>query len=249
MAIASLSALNTNFPSSMPPPDHDGASLAPGAPRLENAAGQSLVDEVYHRLLARVVRGELPGGTELKSTQLADELGVSRTPVVQALSRLIADGIVTQRMNMRAVVRPGAENWLVEIHELRLLIEPAAAARTAVNITPAAIEALERSGLEVAPQTDAKWPERARQFDFQLHLTIADHCYNLPLRGAIYKCWQYKGLSYELGVDDPLVLRRGYDEHMSIVAAIKARDAQTAAAAMELHLRHASSYRPEKRIV
>jgi DNA-binding GntR family transcriptional regulator len=191
----------------------------------------------------------LPGGTELKSTQLAEQLGVSRTPVVQALSRLIADGIVTQRLNMRAVVRPGAENWLVEIHELRLLVEPAAAARAALKITNEAIEALERAGLAVAPESDSKWIERARQFDFQLHRTLADHCDNLPLRGAIYKCWQYKGLSYELGSDDVQALLRGYKEHMSIVAAVKARDAQTAAAAMELHLRHASSYRPEKRIV
>lgn len=221
----------------------------PGIARIESAAGQSLVDEVYHRLLARIVRGELPGGSELKSTQLSDQLGVSRTPVVQALSRLIADGIVTQRMNMRAVVRPGAENWLVEIHELRLLVEPPAAARASQYITPEVIEILERSGSEVAPLSDAKWFERARQFDFQLHLTLADHCDNQPLRGAIYKCWQYKGLSYELGGDETQVLLRGYEGHMSIVAAVKARDSQTASAAMELHLRHASSYRPEKRIV
>lgn len=213
------------------------------------AAGQSLVDEVYHRVLARIVRGELPGGSELKSTQLADQLGVSRTPVVQALSRLIADGIVTQRMNMRAVVRPGAENWLSEIHELRLLLEPAAAARAAQSMTAAALESLQCESTAVAPLADPQWYERARRFDFLLHLTIADHCNNQPLRGAIYKCWQYKGLSYELGADDPQAFLRGYEGHNSVLAALKARDSQTAAAAMELHLRHASSYRPEKRIV
>jgi DNA-binding GntR family transcriptional regulator len=180
---------------------------------------------------------------------LADQLGVSRTPVVQALSRLIADGIVTQRMNMRAVVRPGAENWLIEIHELRLLLEPAAAARAAQNITSEALDKLEHMADQVAPNADAGWAERAQQFDFQLHLSIADHCGNQPLRGAIYKCWQYKGLSYELGPDRVDDIIRGYKEHASILAALKARDSQTAAAAMELHLRHASSYRPEKRIV
>jgi DNA-binding GntR family transcriptional regulator len=250
MATAKSSNVTKSVPSLIGSSTSNGAApTLLGAKRPEGVAAQSLVDDVYHQLLARVVRGELPGGTELKSTQLAEQLGVSRTPVVQALSRLIADGIVTQRLNMRAVVRPGAENWLVEIHELRLLVEPAAAARAAKHISTEAIEALERAGLAVAPETDAKWTERARQFDFLLHRTLADHCDNLPLRGAIYKCWQYKGLSYELGADDVPALLRGYEEHMSIVAAVKARDAQTAAAAMELHLRHASSYRPEKRIV
>lgn len=116
-------------------------------------------------------------------------------------------------------------------------------------MTPEALETLELASAAVAPFADPQWLERARQFDFQLHLTIADHCDNQPLRGAICKCWQYKGLSYELGSDDPQVLLRGYEGHTSILTALKARDAQTAAAAMELHLRHASSYRPEKRIV
>jgi DNA-binding GntR family transcriptional regulator len=215
----------------------------------ESANGKSLVDQVYDQVLARIVRGELPGGAELKSTVLANELGVSRTPVVQALSRLIADGIVTQRMNMRATVRPGAENWLVEIHDLRLLIEPGAAARAAQQISREALLALESAAEDASPERGADWVERARHFDFQLHLTIADHCGNQPLRGAIYKCWQYKGLSYVLAPDRSDSILRGYKEHLSILEALRAGDAQTAAAAMELHLRHASSYRPEKHIV
>jgi DNA-binding GntR family transcriptional regulator len=215
----------------------------------EGANGKSLVDQVYDQVLARIVRGELPGGSELKSTVLANELGVSRTPVVQALSRLIADGIVTQRMNMRATVRPGAENWLVEIHDLRLLIEPGAAARAAQQINREALLALESAAEDASPERGAGWVERARQFDFQLHLTIADLCGNQPLRGAIYKCWQYKGLSYVLAPDRSDSILRGYKEHLSILEALRAGDSQTAAAAMELHLRHASSYRPEKHIV
>jgi DNA-binding GntR family transcriptional regulator len=212
-------------------------------------AGHSLVEEVYHEILARIIRGELPGGSELKSTQLARALGVSRTPVVQALSRLISDGIVTQRLNMRAVVREGAENWLMEIHELRLILEPVAAARAAQHISSDAIAQLEAAADAVQPDSDDDWPRRAREFDFFLHRTIADFAGNQPLRGAIYKCWEYKGLSYELGPDRIDSILRGYQEHLTIVAALKARDAATAAAAMELHLRQASSYRPRGRVV
>lgn len=214
-----------------------------------STAAPSRVAEVYNEILARIVRGDLPGGCELKSTRLAAELGVSRTPVVQALARLQADGIVTQEMNMRAMVTPGAENWLVEIHELRLLLEPAAAARAALHMPSEVIEQLVRQAAAAAPDDSADWPERARDFDFALHRAIADHAGNQPLRGAIYKCWEYKRLSYELGADRLAILVRGYHEHISILTAIQARDAATAAAAMELHLRQASAYRPEKRVV
>src|SRR4051812_11847034 len=183
------------------------AQLAPGEAQPETRVGvqeevnPSLVEEAYHQILARIVRGELPGGSELKSTRLSRELGVSRTPVVQALSRLIADGIVTQRPNMRAVVRPGAENWLVEIHELRLLLEPPAAARAAKLMPAEALVQLQRAADAVLPEQDAGWAVRAREFDFQFHLGIADHAGNQPLRSAIYKCWEYKRMSYELGTD------------------------------------------------
>jgi DNA-binding GntR family transcriptional regulator len=152
-------------------------------------------------------------------------------------------------MNMRAVVRPGAENWLVEIHELRLLLEPAAAARAAQHISPGAVAQLEQAAAAVTPESDGEWIKRAREFDFALHLTIADHAGNQPLRGAIYKCWQYKRHSYDLAPDRPDSILRGYREHLTIIEALKSGDAPAAAAAMELHLRHAVSYRPEGRVV
>lgn len=227
------------------PQDHVRAAATP----TEGVEAGSRVDEVYRQILTKIIRGELPGGAELKSTQLAAALGVSRTPVVQALSRLIADGIVTQRMNMRAVVRPGAENWLIEVHELRLLLEPEAAGRAAKRMTPEAIAHLQDQAVAVAPNSDEDWIKRAREFDFALHLTIADHAGNQPMRDAIYKCWQYKELSYELGPDRVDSILRGYDEHCTILEALKAGDAATASAAMELHLRLAKSYRPEGRVV
>jgi DNA-binding GntR family transcriptional regulator len=220
--------------------------LGEGSSALDAATAPS---RVYRQILARIVRGELPGGSELKSTRLAAELRVSRTPVVQAIARLLADGIVTQRMNMRAIVRPGAENWLVEVHELRLLLEPAAAARAAREMPTDAIDQLERQAADAAPNSHTDWTNRAREFDFALHLSIADHAANEPLRGAIHKCWQFKRISYDLGTDRQDAISRGYQEHLSILAALKCRDAATAAAAMELHLRHASSYRPERRVV
>src|SRR5687768_1162372 len=105
------------------------------SPEPPSMSDSSRVAEVYERILLQIVRGELKAGTELKSTQIARQLGFSRTPVVQALQRLASDGIVTLTPNKRAVVRPGAENWLVELHELRELLEPAAAARACERIT------------------------------------------------------------------------------------------------------------------
>ena len=148
--------------------------------RPSRTGQESLVDGVYDRILLRIVRGELGGGAELKSTQLARELGVSRTPVVQALQRLEADGIVVHEVNRRAVVRPGAENWLMEVHQLREFLEPPAAAMAAVRIGEEAVARL-RGQAALARPGRRGWAAAAREFDYALHLAIADNCGNTPL--------------------------------------------------------------------
>ncbi|MGC3966805.1 MAG: GntR family transcriptional regulator [Pirellulales bacterium] len=159
----------------------DGNSAA----RQANAAGsegngeQTLVDGVYEQILLQIIQAKIGSGQELKSTVLAKELGVSRTPVVQALQRLAADGIVNLELNKRAVVRPGAENWLVEVHQLRELLEPAAAALAAQLVPDEHLAKLRELAAAAADRTKPGWSDAVRKFDFALHLTIADHTGNL----------------------------------------------------------------------
>jgi DNA-binding GntR family transcriptional regulator len=215
----------------------------------KSAAEASRVDEVYHGLLLRIVRGEMPAGMPLKSTQIARELGVSRTPVVQALQRLAADGIVHLELNKRAVVRPGAEKWLVEIHEMRELLEPHAAALAAERISEGQLARLEALAAAAAPSESLDWAPLAQDFDFALHLTIADASGNFVLAEAIRKCWGFKRLSYAAADEPHEVLDKGYQEHLAILQALRARDPLTARAAMLLHLRSAARLRPAETIV
>jgi DNA-binding GntR family transcriptional regulator len=207
------------------------------------------VDAVYEQILLRVVRGELTGGTELKSTLLAQELGVSRTPVVQALQRLAADGIVTLEPNKRAIVRPGAENWLVEIHELRELLEPTAAARAAQQITADDLRRLDELARAARPHRHHDWLRAAQEFDFALHLTIAQRSGNFALSESIRKIWQFKRISYIAAPEPAETIEQGYGEHLAILAALRSGDAETARAAMLFHLRSASSSRTNRTIV
>lgn len=209
----------------------------------------SRVNAVYEQILLEVVRGELRGGTELKSAQVARRLGLSRTPVVQALQRLAADGIVTLELNKRAVVRPGAENWLVELHELRELLEPAAAARAAERITAEDLAHLDQLAAEARPQSRPKWEAAAQQFDFALHLTVADRSGNFALAETLRKIWTFKRISYLAAPEPAETLEKGYAEHLSLLAALHARDAETARAAMLFHLRSAASLRRAQNIV
>ncbi len=207
------------------------------------------VEAVYEQILLQIVSGTLTGGGEIKSTLLAKQLGLSRTPVVQALQRLAADGLVTLEMNKRAVVRPGAENWLVELHELREWLEPPAAARAALHLSVEDLARLRVHAEEARPHSHADWPAAAQRFDFALHLTIADRSGNFALRETIRKIWAFKRISYLAAPEPPETLERGYGEHLSLLDALERRDGETARAAMLFHLRSAGTLRQSRTIV
>jgi DNA-binding GntR family transcriptional regulator len=243
--------VTSEFTLAMPPELVNQQSVKPRGPdaKPRTSGEASSVDAVYEQILLQIVRGELAGGTELKSTQLAQQMGLSRTPVVQALQRLAADGIVTLELNKRAVVRPGAENWLVELHELRELLEPTAAARAAQSIEEGDIERLEALAAAARPHATSEWMAAAQEFDFALHLAIAERSGNFALGETIRKIWTFKRISYLAAPEPAETIERGYGEHLSLLSALRARDSETARAAMLFHLRSAASLRPSRTIV
>jgi DNA-binding FadR family transcriptional regulator len=99
------------------------------------------------------------------------------------------------------------------------------------------------------PYKASNWIKKSIEFDFALHLTIADNTGNEALRQAIHKCWRYKGLSYRLGANSPQVLARNHPEHLAILAALKHHDAKRASAEMLNHLQNAATYRIGPKVV
>lgn len=224
-------------------------AVRPLVESLDGDEAKSLADVVGEKILSRIVRGELEEGARLKSTVLAKQLSISRTPVAKALAKLTADGILQQPNNHQAVVAPGAANWLVQTHELRQTIEPEAAARAAGRIPPAVADDLLRLVQASRPDEGEEWQPPARLLDFALHMAIADFCGNLPMKTSIRKCWTYKRLSYELSDGCSGTLPKERTEHEGILAALLEPDADEAKQLMEAHLSTASERRYSDRVV
>lgn len=210
---------------------------------------ESRVDEVYREILKQIIRGDLPSGTELKSTQLSTEMKTSRTPVVQALARLSSDGIISQQKNQRAVVADGAEQWLVDLHEMRILLEPKAASLAAGNMGKEQLEYLHQLAQEAKPEKSGHWTRAAYQFDYHLHIFIAEASGNLPLKETICKCMSFKHIAYEIGEDSMETLKRGYDEHLKILDAIESGDGEIASTAMLYHLQNSARFRSRHHVI
>ena len=93
-------------------------------------------DTVADELRAAIVRGDYEDGTELNQVDLAREFGVSRVPIREALRQLRAEGLITSEPHMRAAVVGHTLERVVEILELRMLLETYLMSRSAARMTP-----------------------------------------------------------------------------------------------------------------
>ena len=104
----------------------------------------SLRDRVLEEVKERMIAGDLPTGARLHERNLSQELGVSRVPLREAILTLAAQGLVEMRPRIGAFVRPMTKDYVEDLFEVRMALEPLAASLAARNRTDAQLVALGR---------------------------------------------------------------------------------------------------------
>ncbi len=206
------------------------------------ASAQTLSATTLSRLREMILRGDLPAGARLGEVELADRLGVSRTPVRESLGRLAAEGLVELVPNRGARVTSWTSAQLEEVFDLRAALEPRLTALAVAHATAADIAGLERLALAMAREGA---PGPRRDLDALVPLNRAFHERLVGLAGCSAMAAALAG-----AVHAPIVVRNfhAYDDaslarslahHLEIIAALRARDPAWAAAVMTAHIRNA----------
>lgn len=208
----------------------DDASPAGGI-NLSSLTYRSVSEMIYHR--------RLRGGEVIVEQRLAEALGVSRTPLREALQRLEGEGLVCKVANRSYMVRKVGLQEYLESLKVRDILEPEAAALAIGRITPAAIRAVRRELNELQNATEyhtsAHWIS-----DDNLHTLFADACGNMVLAETI----QALRITTRLFEIDRLADRLTPDsmEHLRILDALEAEDARAARRAVRAHIRSLMRY-------
>jgi DNA-binding GntR family transcriptional regulator len=198
--------------------------------------GVSLTAQVTEMLRAAVTSGEMKPGEHYSATGLAEKLGVSRTPVREALQLLEKEGIVQIAKNKGVRVLQIPLEEIVQIFQIRIILEPPAAARGAEAATAedlAHIRFLHRRILEAAARNDGRGTLQTDK-DFHLFLLgLADNPRLTALDGELRNLVLAHGL-----VTIPSA-RSGNDlanDRQDILDALERRDPQGAATAVRDHV-------------
>ncbi|MGE0332003.1 MAG: GntR family transcriptional regulator [Ramlibacter sp.] len=196
----------------------------------------SLHDEAAAALRDRIFAGELGPGMFLDEVQLAEEMKISRTPLREALKVLTAEGLVRHEPRRGCFVNEVTEQDLDEIFPVIALLEGRCAFEAARNATDADLAALEALHDRLNKHARAKRINDYYDANFAIHEAIITLANNRWLASVITDLRKIVKLARLQQLHAPGRLEQSLSEHMTVFAALKARDAEGAEAAMRTHL-------------
>lgn len=197
---------------------------------------QTLVDSVYQHVLNAILSGRLAAGTEFSEVGLARELGVSRTPVHEALAWLAGDDLVEIQANCVRVRKLTARE-VTDLYQVRQLLECSSAERAATRMSPALLKSLQAQARALGThQDEADWPARAIEFDVRFHDELAGAADNARLQSEISRYRLLVRAFCRLTGENLQNLRDSLREHVAILKAIEKRDGPAAHQAMAAHI-------------
>ncbi len=206
---------------------------------------EPLIDSVYARLRDMILANVLRAGQKLVDRDLAEQLGVSRTPVREALGRLAMLGLVEARSRRGYYVRQYTAEEVSDVYEFRKILETNAARMAAKNATAEDILQFDRILCDM--ETLASDPTnhvKSVELDLEIHNLIAKASGNESLHQAIRNLMD-KVMCF-IWVDwvdprsaDPETVAAAHSEHKQLIIKVKEKDAEGAAAKMGTHIDNA----------
>lgn len=207
------------------------------------ASRADAVERAYRAVTSMIANGEIAPGARLREQSLAESIGVSRTPVREALGRLSAEGVVEITPNRGAQVVSFTADDIDALFDLRSRLEPHAVALAVPRLSPDDLEQLLRWSWEMerlaASRSDF---EQLNALNSAFHGMFFDRCGNRLLAGALRGVIRPAIAALTFHRYSQRALERSMVHHAEIVEAATAGDADWAESTMRAHIlsaRHA----------
>ena len=187
----------------------------------------SLSAKVFHSIREDILNGKYQANEELKEKNIGDDLGVSRTPVREALRQLELEGVTLQDVK--------------DIYEIRTLLEGLCARWAAERITQEQLEELEEIVfLSDFHYSKENW-DQILELDNRFHEMVYEACASKELTRVLRDYHHYLQRIRRITLEEKARAHASINEHRAIAEALKARDARTAEECARLHIRNTIS--------
>jgi DNA-binding GntR family transcriptional regulator len=201
-------------------------------PELAIVRDNNISDAVAKKLREMIVNGELPAGQRINEVKLAHQLGVSRTPLREALNRLANEGALSSVPRIGYSVTPLTLEEFQQVYAIRPILDPEAL-RLAGLPKPDALRNLERINTRMVRASDA---ENVIQLDDEFHFALIEACPNKVLLDLIRQIIR-RTHRYEITLmRENKNVSTANEEHEEILAALRRGDLEAACSALRNNL-------------
>ena len=199
---------------------------------MEIPDGLSLREKAYRIIRNQIVTCELPPGSPLNERELVEMIGVSRTPIREALNRLENERLVSITSQKGATATAITPAIIRDIYQLRDVLEPYVVSMVTPTFSETALLEFQQGFAQKSP---GKYEELIA-LDSQLHYSIISAFGNEYLNKLMENMYTQNERIRRLSTLIPQRIDESFNEHLLIVEAMLARDPQKAADAMRAHL-------------
>ena len=200
---------------------------------LATITPRALYEEVAELLRQRIFKRELEPGSWIDELKLAEEYGISRTPLREALKVLAAEGLVTMKVRRGAYVTEVSDRDLSDVYHLLSLLESDAAGVVAARASDAQIAELQQIHQQLEDQVKDRVQFFATNEHFHMRLLeIADNRWRMQMVADLRKVMKLNRHNSLLKAGR---VKESLKEHRAVMEAIVARDAALATLKMQEH--------------
>ena len=200
-------------------------------------AAENLSARVYSQIKNLILSNEIMPGQKLHHQQLSERLGVSRTPIREALTRLVQEGYVSFLPNRGFTCKEIRMQEAEELYELREALEAFAVEKAIETMTDAALRRLRDKMHAYGRDVQNRFSRERLVYDQDVHLHIAQLTGNDTLKNTLSHVFERIVLKRRTdGLYDPARGIAAHQEHLRLLEAMERRDAAAAVAILRSHI-------------
>jgi DNA-binding GntR family transcriptional regulator len=210
--------------------------------QVKTRAAENLSARVYNQIKNLILSNEVMPGQKLHHQHLSERLGVSRTPVREALTRLVQEGYASFLPNRGFTCKEIRMQEAEELYDLREAMEAFAVEKATARLTDAALDELRRKIDRYGVDVQRRFSRERLVYDQDVHLEIARLAGNETLKNSLIHVFERIVLKRRTdGLYDPARGVAAHQEHVKLLEAMERRDVEEAVRVIRAHIQEGKS--------
>ncbi|HMF47991.1 MAG TPA: GntR family transcriptional regulator [Candidatus Saccharimonadales bacterium] len=206
-------------------------------PKIKTRAVENLSARVYNQIKQLILCNEIMPGQKLHHQELSERLGVSRTPVREALTRLVQEGYVSFLPNRGFTCKEIRIQEAEELYDLREALEAFAVEKAIAKLTQASLDQLRKKMSSYGRDVQKRFTRERLVYDQDVHMQIIRLAGNETLTNTLSHVFERIVLKRRTdGLYDPARGLTAHEEHMRLLDAMQQRNVSAAVAIIREHI-------------